>query len=186
MSLVQMGTVRRVAALILACLAVGTSIAQNRPLRNREQTSFSAGDEGVKNPIPVPAAVLSLLALEDRVKTSMEDNDTPPSIPPQEWFSASVIHLGSSQEADLIVQAKGPLVGANIDTFWVILQTSKGPVVALTAPVHDLMVRRTRSNGYRDIEVFSATAIECSTTVLRFDGTKYEVFRSNSGPIPHC
>jgi hypothetical protein len=112
--------------------------------------------------------------------------DSPLKAPPQDWFSASVIHLAGTKEQDLIVQARRPLSGANVDTFWVIRRTPDGPVVVLTAQAHDLQVMKTRWKGFRNIELFSTTAVECSTVQLRFSGSKYEEYSSKSGPIPHC
>ncbi|HEY2858415.1 MAG TPA: hypothetical protein VGJ21_08365 [Terracidiphilus sp.] len=173
-------------AIILAGIVSGTLTAQINHRSKAEQTAFSAEDEEVKKPVAVPDDVLSLLIADDLVREAMEDSEPPVKVPPQGWFSASRIHLGATEEEDLIIEARGPLVGANIDTFWIILRTPKRPVLVLTASAHDLMVKKSRSNGYRDIELFSATAVECSTTVLKFDGKKYNVSRLKSGPIPHC
>ena len=178
--------VKGLALFLLSTVAAASSTAQAPSGEGHEQTSFSAEDEGVKNPVPVPQDVLLLLAKDDYVRDTMKYTDPPVKAPPQDWFSASVIHLGASGEEDLVVQAKGPLRGANVDMFWVIALTSSGPVIVLNAPTHNLMVMKTKWNGHRNIELLSATAVECSTTVLRFNGSKYEVYRDKSGPIPDC
>jgi hypothetical protein len=173
-------------ALLLAGTLIHATVAQSHPRQAQEQTAFSAEDEGVRKPVPVPKDILSLLAQDEFVRNAMEYSGSPMKTPPQKWFSASVVHLGSPNENDLIIQARGPLMGANIDTFWVFLGKPTGHVLVATAPVHNLRVLKTRWGGYREIELFSATAVECSTVILRHNGAKYEEYSEKSGPIPDC
>ena len=84
---------------------------------NQEQTEFSAEDEGVKHPVPLPGEVLAILQRDDLVKNELKYDEKAPGKLPATWFSASEITLGSSGENDLIIAAEGPLVGANVDNF---------------------------------------------------------------------
>jgi hypothetical protein len=176
--------VKGLALILFSTAGAAALTAQTASGKVHEQTSFSAEDEGVKNPVSVPQDIILLLTKDDYVRRAMENADPVVKAPPQDWFSASVVHLSASGEEDLIVQAKGPLRGANVDTFWVFLRTPNGAELVLTAPVHDLAIKRARHNGYRDIELLGATAVEWSTTLLRFNGRKYEVYRSKCGPDP--
>jgi hypothetical protein len=115
---------------------------------------------------------------------------------PAEWFVASEIHLGGPNEIDLIVlprlaPSKPPteksdnacLVGANIDPFWILRKTSQGYDLILSMSAHDLATLTTRSNGHRDIRVFSMTAINITTADFKFDGKRYRFRRARSKPI---
>jgi hypothetical protein len=130
-----------------------------------EQTHFSAEDERVQHPIKIPQSVLAVI-----------DED-------ENMLSASEIHLAGSTEKDIVVMAVGLLRGANITTFWVLRPTDRGFEMLLDAPVHDLIVKNSRSSGYRDIELLSATAVTVSTVLVKFDGKKYQTYKSKSKPI---
>lgn len=86
---------------------------------------------------------------------------------------ASEIHLTSSTERDLVVIAGAPLSGANVTTFWIFRPTNPGYELLLDAPAHDMVVRNSRTNGYRDIELVSATAVTASTVLCRYRDVRY-------------
>ena len=46
----------------------------------------------------------------------------------------------------------------------------------LNGPAHNLSLRKTRTNGYFDIELVSATAIKVYTADLRFNGKEYRLY----------
>lgn len=145
--------------LILPCPAQTT-----KPSRS-EQKHFSAEDERVQYPIKLPDSVLAIID---------EDENT---------LSASEVHLAGPSEKDIVVMAVGSLRGANVTEFWVFRPTDRGFEMLLDAPVHDLIVKNSRSNRYRDIELLSATAVTFSTVIVKFDGKKYQIYKSKSGPI---
>jgi hypothetical protein len=170
--------------LVLTLLTVTNSVIAQRA-QAREQNHFSAEDEGVQKPVPLPEDVLAILRKDDTVKGALEDSNLPPDRLPQSWFSASSIHLSSPDQADLIVMGQPPVTGANVTTFWVFRATPHGYLVVMAAaPAHDLIVTNTRSNGYRNIELWSLTAVKLSTVACRFDGEKYVVYRRKSSEIP--
>jgi hypothetical protein len=96
---------------------------------------------------------------------------------------ASGVHLAGTDENDIVVVAAGLLSGANVTTFWVLRPVDRGYELLLTAPAHDLVIKRTRSKGYKNIELLSATAVEVSTVSLRFDGRRYQMQARSSKPI---
>jgi hypothetical protein len=98
-------------------------------------------------------------------------------------LSASEVHLAGPSEKDIVVMAVGSLRGANITRFWVFRPTDRRFEMLLDARVHDLIVKKSRSNGYRDIELLSATAVTVSTVIVRFDGTKYQTYKTRSETI---
>jgi hypothetical protein len=75
------------------------------------------------------------------------------------------------------------LLGANVEPFWVLRKTSKGFDLVLSQSAHDLKILSTRSNGYRDIRLFSLTATTVITKDFKFDGKAYRFHSSKSAPI---
>lgn len=137
----------------------------------------------MENPVPVPDDVLEILKRDHIVRTAIEDQVVPSGRPPQNWFSAALVHLGSRNLVDLVVAAKGPLAGGNVLTFWVFLATAHGHHLVMTASVHNLRIEKTRQKGYRDIEVSSMSAIKLSTVLCQFNGEQYVEYRSSVKPI---
>ncbi len=171
--------------LILAtALAIGI-FAFGRGTRNasHEQTEFSAEDEGVKKPVTLPKDVMTLLRQDDRVRNVLENEDPPAEKLPPSWFSASIVHLAGPAEEDFVIMGEGEMRGANVIMFWIFRNTAHGHELVLTAPAHDLIVKKSRSNGYRDIEMLAATAVQFHTVILKFDGHQYRVHRDKWEPI---
>jgi len=161
----------------------GPGTAQAKSGHLTEQMHFSAEDEGVKRPISIPNDVFAILAKDERVKSMLDDQKIPADQLPTSWFSASAIHLRGPDEIDLVVLGEEQLRGANVITYWVFRATPRGHELVLKAPAHDLIVKRTRWKGYREIELSAETAVELTTVLFRWDGNKYAVFREKSGPI---
>jgi hypothetical protein len=158
---------------MMACLQA--SSAQNRGRSGAEQTHFSAEDATVKRPIVLPDDALRVIE-EDPLVAEMRKKQVPPTTQiPKGWLTASEVRLAGPGENDIVVVAEGLLMGANVTTFWVLRPSSRGYELLLAAPAHDLFIRNTRSKGYKDIELFSATAANVSTVALGFDGKRYEV-----------
>jgi hypothetical protein len=171
---------RRVGLLaLLAMCGAGLAESKSSP---REQTRFSAEAAGVERPVPVPQTVLAVLQEDEHVRSLLEDENIPAEKIPSSWFSASAIHLSSPQRVDLVVMGQGPLRGANVVTFWVFSDTGDGYALVLRAPAHDLAVKNTRWKRHRDIALISATAVEVTTVLYRFDGKKYRELKTKSEP----
>jgi len=145
-----------------------------------EQLVFSAEDDSVKHPVAMPKEVLAILQKDEMVGNALENEQTSAEKIPPDWFSASAIHLSNSRQTDLVVMARGPLAGANVVTFWVFCATAHGYELVLTAPAHDLIVRNTRWFGHRDIELLSASAVQFSSVLCRFDGKRYTSYKTKS------
>lgn len=169
-----------VASVLVSAGAV--TVGQTAP-RSVEQRHFSAEDEGVKHPTAIPDEVLAILAKDDMVRDQLEHESIAMVLPPQSWFSASQIHLHETGENDLIVVAEGPLVGANVDTFWVFIHTSQGFKLALTIPAHDLAVLSRRSHGYRNIAASAENCCTITNAYFRFNGKEYERYSSKTEDI---
>ena len=130
----------------------------------------------MNKPVAIPDDVLAILSEDRTISNVMKNADDAPKELPLSWFSASVIHLGGPGEQDLIVEAQGELRGANVIGFWVFQPTTTGYRPVLAAPAHDLIVRKTVSNGHRDIQLLAATATAIHTVQFRFDGKRYVIY----------
>jgi hypothetical protein len=160
--------------ILLACGATAQSKHSHVP----EQLAFTAEDDAVKKPAAIPQDVVAILVKDEMVSRELENENLPAEKIPLSWFSASAIHLSNSRKTDFVVMARGPLAGGNVVVFWVFRGNPHGHELVLTAPMHDLIVKNTRWNGYRDIELLSATAVTVSTVLCRFDGKQYKEYKS--------
>ena len=161
----------------------GGRVVKDSGSRSAEQVVFSAEDKGVKRPASIPKEVLTLLEKDEDVRTALANENIPDEKMPPSWFSASVIHLSSPSERDLVVMGEGSLRGANVITFWVFCPTARGYELVLAASAHDLIVKNSRWKQYRNIELVSMTAREISSVLFRFDGKRYTEFKSTSEHI---
>lgn len=158
------------------------AMGQHGP-KQKEQTHFSAEDQSVEQPVTIPAEVLALLAQDQEVGAALAGQNITAPTPPQSWFSAARVHLGAKGETDLIIAAEGPLVGANISPFWVFVHASNGYKMALFLSAHDLIVKRTRSHEYCDLESDGMTSSAITTVQFRFDGNVYKEYSEKTDDI---
>jgi hypothetical protein len=154
--------------LVLVCLAGSVLVCAQL-----EQRRFSAEDESVKHPATVPPELNRILAHDPAVMGVLEYEHLASDAVPGSWLLASEIHLSNSAERDLVVIAAGPLSGANVTTFWIFRSTNHGYELLLDAPAHDMVVKNSRTNGYRDVELVSATAVTVSTVLCKFKAGTY-------------
>jgi len=167
-----------IASIVSAISATGQS---HRHLH--EQLEFSAEDESVKRPIPVPADVLALLEQDDRVKHLLDDESLSLDKAPTSWFSTSVVHLGGPEEIDYIIMGEDHLRGANVVPFWVFMRRRDGLQIVLFTGAHDLSILRRRFKGYKTIEALSVGIQRVDTRRFRFDGEQYKLYRESDEPI---
>lgn len=173
---------RALLCFMLFSVATGSSFNQAKHSYPPEQRKFSAEDLRVKR-VKIPPEVLALLKKDETVQIMMENDELPVDKLPPSWFSASAIHLSNAKRTDLVVVGVGPILGANVTTFWVFCATDHGYELVMEAPAHDLVVKNTRWKGYRDIELLSATAVQVSTVWLRFNGKQYVRYKAKSEMI---
>jgi hypothetical protein len=157
----------------LVCVALSMLAPNIANAASGEQHVFSVEDETVTSPASIPSEVIPLLAQDSEVKAAVVDEHIATDAVPTSWFLATEIHLGKPSEKDLIVISKGPLIGANVTTFWIFRPTNRGYELLLMAPAHTLVINEARTNGYRNIELASSTAVAVSNVLCRFRGGKY-------------
>jgi hypothetical protein len=175
-----MKTVAPIPILIISCLQL--LVAQSTGGPGYEQAHFSAEDESDAPHCPSGRST----APDQRgpfVAEALKSQAPATTQVPAGWLMASGVHLAGPDENDIVVVAAGLLSGANVTTFWVLRPADRSYELLLTAPAHDLVIKRTRSKGYKEIELLSATAVEVSTVSLRFDGKRYQVHARSSNPI---
>jgi hypothetical protein len=170
--------------LFLVCVAAPIFVRNTANAADLEQRRFSAEDETLTRPASIPFEVTALLAQDSDVKYALTDEHLEPDAIPSSWFLASEIHLRNTREKDLVVIAKGPLMGANVTTFWIFRPGDHRYELVLKAAAHTMVVKSARSNGYEDVELWSATAITESLVLCRFDAGTYRPSTRNSKPIP--
>ena len=170
-------------AVLVLHLASATGISQGKRPTTSEQMQFSAEDAGVKRPVAIPGDVLKILSQDEMVRDALEDEKVPSGKVPSSWFSASSIHLSDSGKAGFVVVGEGPLLGANIVTFWVFCATPTGQELVLMNHAHDLIVKKTRWKGHREIEMSAETAVEFTSVLFRWDGKKYSEYKEKSEEI---
>jgi len=171
-------------SLVASIVSGQTRESQAPPPVAVEQRSFSAEDDHVTRPIKMPDAITRALARDTDIKQILTSENIAPDQMPPSWFLTSEVHLSGTDEKDILVIGSGPLLGANVATFWVFRPEAGGFALILKAPAHNLNVKDTRSRGYHDIELISATADRVSQIVCRFDGSIYKRSTGSSTKVP--
>jgi hypothetical protein len=146
-----------------------------------EQSEFSADpSERVKASIDVPDSVLKILAKDAIVTDCMKDNPIAPGGSLAAWFTASTIHLGEPNEADLVVlpTAQGNAYMCfhsveGVGWFWVFRPIGEQYGLLLKTAALGLSVLDTRHNGYRDIRSGSQVGKWSTIAVFQFEGGHY-------------
>jgi hypothetical protein len=165
-------------ALFATLLLASQLLAQQHRFAVSQQTHFSAEDSEVKTPVEIPEEVLAILRKDDHVMRALRNERLQFESLPRSWFSAGEAHLGNQAGPDFVIEAEGILRGANVNVFWVVRSTSAGPRLVMKAPAHDLFLLNSHHNGLRDIKLVSMTAVRINTSILRFDGKQYFLYRT--------
>jgi len=169
--------------LIFGLSALPTIARQDSNAAAHEQWAFSAEESAFENPVSLPDAVRKLLAADPHVAKALEIRHIEPVGLPTEWFTASKIKLGISNDDGLVVMGADAMHGANINPFWILRHTRHGYQLILTLAAHDLTFLKSTTNKLRDLQSASATASQRSESVLKFDGNVYRMAERSSGPI---
>ncbi len=156
--------------------------------QQQEQTTFvSDTDEPIKRPVDIPDEVLHILrenlgrGVNNCIKS---DAGLTPEQVPASWFVASEIHLDGHSKADLIVRptdliqsqsTNRCLFGAHAVPFWVVGNTDGKYQLFINTLADGLRVLSSRTNRYRDIQIWSLTAVTLTTSTLKFDGHTYKL-----------
>jgi hypothetical protein len=100
-------------------------------------------------------------------------------------LAASVIHLSSSDEEDLIVVGRGQLVDDFVGTtvFWIYRPLQSGYEMIFTTYSGELAVKDGRTKGFRDLEAATTNSTPDGRRIhevrYQFDGRQYSVAHEN-------
>jgi hypothetical protein len=147
---------------------------------DKEQTLFGAEDESRERPVKLSDGVLELLRKDEQVLRYLAATQKSANELTTESFLASEVHLDGPTEADLIVMGDGRLRGANVATFWIFRKLPEGYRLVLKITTFGLTVERSRWKGLRNISIASPKAGYSVEDFFRFNGEKYEHFRTKS------
>jgi hypothetical protein len=166
-------------------LVLGQTRAPKAPPRasSAEQRRFSVEDESVKRPARLPAAVARMLAKDPAVQEALKNLDRSADQLPSSWFLVSEVHLSSAEEKDLVVIGQGPVLGGNVTSFWIFRPKQGDFELILKCVGHNVAIKDTRSEGYRDVEMTAATADRVSRVLYKFNGSQYEAYPGGSEPV---
>lgn len=159
---------------ISVCLIMSAT-AQTKPRKstaNAEQTSFGA-EEKIKHRAKIPRAILASLKTDERVKDCLAENDKSKG-KFETWFSAAQVNLNGDAQSDYVVKPENAcLFGANIVPFWIFRKNGGKYDLMIHAYSLGLDVLPGKTKGYRDVEIFAASATIGFGAKYKFDGKKY-------------
>lgn len=153
-----------------------------------EQTVFESDpSQPITRPMPLPDAVLQILAEDNGVASCVKDNPIPSGRSLASWFAASEVHLKGFDEADLVVlpvsQGDSYMCFHSVEGmgwFWVFRQTGGQYELALKTAGLGLTVLDRRHNGYRDIQSGSQVGKFATVVSFRFENGRYREDRQNT------
>ena len=157
-------------------VATQPAIAQRKPAP-RVQTSFGS-ETPIKQPVKIPVDVLRQLIDENFKQMARCEELTHAHLFPPEYFVASSLDINRDGSRDLVIQAgESCLQGAHNTPFWIFTKLPAnvgGYRLVFKTQTDWLDIRETSTNGYRDIADVAHTAVTLFTTILKFDGQKYQ------------
>lgn len=149
--------------------------------RVQAQRIFGAEDE-VANPVAVPDEVLQLLKSSELLRTRL--GNTPIGQVNPDWFVASEFDLDEDGIRDFVILPKHPrLGGANVIPFWVVCGAPGRYRLALSIVGLGFEILSTKTKGFHDIRISSASGTTLTETTLKFNGKKYAPYRAVNKPI---
>jgi hypothetical protein len=163
-----------VVMLILAAPAAqgGAGGTQRGRVRQEEETSFNI-EEPVRSPVPLPEAVLGILARDEMVRACYAHEDEG-AFAIKGWFAAARVNLGGAKGRDgyVVLPKEGCLLG-NVGLFWVFAPEGRGYRLVLKTRALSLSLGRARPRGLRAIEISAASGVYVFEAVYEYDGTRY-------------
>ncbi|MCO6512317.1 MAG: hypothetical protein J5I65_16150 [Aridibacter famidurans] len=140
------------------------------PPKTEQQTEFHA-EKAIAKKAPIPEDVRALILksqpLPDECGSSPEAFD--------ECFSASEIDLGNDDRPDLVVQAVGNAMGANVTMFYVFAGGPAGYELALNLPALELNFEEPEDGGPLEAVTGVATATKFSSQRFKLVNGKYKI-----------
>src|ERR1700719_4759479 len=107
-------------AFLLASFRVCSSSAQTQNTDPNGQTAFSAEEENFDHPVPLNRSAKDALASEQSIADVLKDEKLTVDEMPEDWFTASEVHLSRPSEGDLVVMGNHVARGPYTSAFWVL------------------------------------------------------------------
>jgi hypothetical protein len=195
----------RVVRLLALVAVLECSLIAQKPSKDQqqEQTTFgsdaASAEEFTRKPVEVPAGALQVLrdtlTMDRGTLYCIKKGGLEPDQVSASWFVGSEIHLDGPEEVDLIVrpnvfklgtrelpEAASCLLGAHVIPFWVLRNIGGRYSLLLETWVVTLGVLSSRTNGYRDIQTISSTAVTRTTLLYKMDVAQYQLAEKKTEP----
>src|SRR5208283_2666829 len=130
---------------------------------------------------PLAPSVLRVLLHTKEIEEALDSENDEQQDNPAQLFRAGETHLGGTDDVDLVVVGISPLSGADNSWFWVVSSARSAPRVVLWASGNYLEVLDTRTNGYRNIRSFWASASTTKSSEYHFNGKEYTLWKERWG-----
>lgn len=179
------------------CIARGQNSTNDQ---KQEQTAFDAEPDldvmHISKPAEIPEGALQVLRdLSRRPADCLKDSSVTPEQVPASWFIASAVHLNGPNEVDLVVLLNEPAIAdpkipggcmlpANGNYFWVLGPGSANGKYSLLLESygHRLEVLKSRTNGYRDIQIGAVNLRGSTTALYKFTVQQYQLAAKKTEP----
>jgi len=166
---------------VFVLVAVGVLVAQGQNAKFADEQAVFREDEPFQRTVPLPPNVLQVLLQTKEIKEALASENGQQKDNPAHLFRAGEVHLSASDDVDLVVVGTSPLSGADNSWFWVVSSARLAPRVVLWASGNYLKVMGSRTNGYRNIRSFWASASTTKTSEYHFNGKEYTLWKESWG-----
>jgi len=173
-----------VVLLMLSSTAMGVAQEKSVKSNSSKPTLFYPDDEnrGFDNADPPSDAVLDALLATPEVKDTVEEmSDSKMDVDRvalRKLFEVVPVDLGGTSKNSYMVLGRFPMSGGDCNWFWIVRADPRMAVVLYSAGL-SLELRRTKTNGYRDIRETWGTAATHGYRFYRYDGFRYKAGRDH-------
>lgn len=174
---------QRILTLVLLNLFVSALFGQEiKKTAPAEQTTFSAEEEKFEHPVPLNKAAKAALASEQSVTDALKEEGLSADHVPDDWFTASEVHLSSPADSDLVIMGTHSFRGAYTTAFWVFRKIGGGYSVVFQTQTQSLELLKAKTNGLCNILTGLGNLRGIYTMEYAFDGKTYKILKRTSEP----
>ena len=160
---------RLVGAIVIVCAlflpnAAALAVQRRGARTPKRQTEFGM-EEPIRRRVKVARYVIEQMVRSERA----EGLDVRADIASD--ADGALVNLNDDGKDDLLMRADP---GANITGFWLFRNTGRRWELVLYTVALNLSVKKTRTNGFHDVEVVALSAVKGWVALYKFDGVKYK------------
>jgi hypothetical protein len=161
--------------LTLFAVAAIASTAQEQKIKpTAEQTIFLEGESFQHVVSLPPLALRALVQTKEISEALLESGRDEYRKHPAQLFQPAEVHLGESNEVDMIVEGFPPVSGVDNAWFWIVLSAYGTPKVVLWRGGDSIEVMPRKTNGYKNLRCsWSSASGYTREWTYHFDGEKY-------------